>query len=103
MKKVFQHNSLKSSGERVIFWVIFVYKLSILQIDKDGNGYLDVSSLKDALEVVGFKLPQWQVRRMLEEYDGYNSTNSRSKLTFEEFQTVSVLDTTLVLLIVVLH
>ncbi|KAL0859521.1 hypothetical protein ABMA27_010676 [Loxostege sticticalis] len=39
------------------------------QIDTSGNGYIDLKELKDALDSVGYKIPQWKVRCMIEEYD----------------------------------
>ena len=58
------------------------------QIDKDGNGYIDIHELKEALDVVGFKVPQWRVRQMVEEYDKDQRGDSAGKLSFDEFQCV---------------
>jgi plastin-3 len=41
----------------------------LFQIDKNGDGYIDLSELKEALDGCGFKLPGWKVRQMIEEYD----------------------------------
>ncbi|XP_028025763.1 plastin-2 [Bombyx mandarina] len=38
------------------------------QLDTSGNGYIDLKELKDALDGVGYKIPQWKVRCMIEEY-----------------------------------
>ncbi|CAH0731563.1 unnamed protein product, partial [Brenthis ino] len=38
------------------------------QLDTSGNGYIDLKELKDALDSVGYKIPQWKVRCMIEEY-----------------------------------
>ncbi|CAG5037762.1 unnamed protein product [Parnassius apollo] len=38
-------------------------------MDTSGNGYIDLKELKDALDSVGYKIPQWKVRCMIEEYD----------------------------------
>ncbi|XP_076318829.1 plastin-2 fimbrin isoform X1 [Tachypleus tridentatus] len=55
-------------------------------LDKDGNGYLDMSELKRALDIVGFKIPQWQVRQMIDELDRRNFNKEKGQLSFEEFQ-----------------
>ncbi|XP_042855233.1 plastin-2-like [Penaeus japonicus] len=57
------------------------------KIDTDGNGYIDLSELKSALDIVGFRLPQWQVRKMVEDFDrSAEGTEGRGKLSFGEFQ-----------------
>ncbi|XP_068624650.1 plastin-2 [Battus philenor] len=38
------------------------------QLDTSGNGFIDLKELKDALDGVGYKIPQWKVRCMIEEY-----------------------------------
>lgn len=55
------------------------------QIDADGNGYIDATELKAALEVVGFKIPQYKVRVMVDEMDA----NRDGRLSFDEFEAVS--------------
>lgn len=47
------------------------------QIDTSGNGYIDLKELKDALDSVGYKIPQWKVRRMIEEY--YDNGNKHAR------------------------
>ncbi|KAK9498028.1 hypothetical protein O3M35_003913 [Rhynocoris fuscipes] len=54
-------------------------------MDKNGDGYIDLSELKTALELCGFKLPGWRVRRMIEDYDSA-STQHQGMLSFEEFE-----------------
>ena len=39
----------------------------MLQLEKDGT--LDLSELKSALDVVGIKIPQWQVRQMIDDME----------------------------------
>jgi plastin-3 len=55
-------------------------------IDRDGNGYLDVSELKAALDIVGFKIPQWKVRQMIDEIERKRSMDKRGRLDYNEFQ-----------------
>ncbi|CAH2245064.1 plastin-2 [Pararge aegeria] len=39
------------------------------QLDTSGNGFIDLKELKDALDGVGYKIPQWKVRCMIDEYN----------------------------------
>ncbi|XP_069694317.1 plastin-2 isoform X2 [Periplaneta americana] len=55
-------------------------------IDKNGDGYIDLSELKEALDVCGFKLPGWKVRQMIEEYDDKRQIEHRGRLSFDEFE-----------------
>ncbi|XP_053618782.1 plastin-2 [Plodia interpunctella] len=45
------------------------------QLDTSGNGYIDLKELRDALDSVGYKIPQWKVRCMIEEY--YDNGSSK--------------------------
>jgi Ca2+-binding EF-hand superfamily protein len=60
----------------------------LLQIDKNGDGYIDLSELKEALDVCGFKLPGWKVRQMIEEYDDKRQIQHKGRLSFDEFEKV---------------
>jgi hypothetical protein len=60
----------------------------VLQIDKNGDGYIDLSELKEALDCCGFKLPGWKVRQMIEEYDDKRQIQHRGRLSFDEFEKV---------------
>jgi len=66
---------------------VYCEHLFLFQIDKDNSGYIDFSELKDALDQVGFKLPGWKVRQLLEEFDS-NDQAHRSKLSLDEFEKV---------------
>ncbi|XP_046682173.1 plastin-2 [Homalodisca vitripennis] len=55
-------------------------------IDKNGDGYIDMSELKNALDLCGFKMPGWKVRRMIEDYDDKKETQHQGRLTFDEFE-----------------
>ncbi|KAF4533448.1 hypothetical protein B566_EDAN001174 [Ephemera danica] len=57
-------------------------------IDKSGDGTIDLSELKDALDLCGFKIPGWRVRQMIEMYDDKHQTQHRGRLTFEEFENL---------------
>lgn len=39
------------------------------QLDTNESGYIDLKELKDALDSVGYKIPQWKIRCMIEEFD----------------------------------
>ncbi|UYV85069.1 PLS3 [Cordylochernes scorpioides] len=64
-------------------WTNAVIEFPAADLDKDGNGYLDIKELKDALETVGIRIPQWQVRQMT---DSSGTLGEKNQLTFEEFQ-----------------
>ena len=64
------------------------YFCCLLQIDKNGDGYIDVSELKEALDGCGFKLPGWKVRQLIEEYDDKRQIKQRGQLSFDEFEKV---------------
>ncbi|CAG0882715.1 unnamed protein product [Cyprideis torosa] len=53
-------------------------------IDKDGSGYIDLAELKTALDIVGFRLPMYQVRVMVEQM----GRDRNGRLSFDEFQKV---------------
>lgn len=57
-------------------------------IDKQGNGFIDLSELKSALDICGFKLPQWKVRQMIDEYDRTRGVSNKGRLSFQEFQNM---------------
>jgi plastin-3 len=54
-------------------------------IDRDNSGYIECSELKDALDQMGFKLPGWKVRQLIEEFDSRDQSH-RSKLSYDEFE-----------------
>lgn len=55
------------------------------KIDKNGNGTIELSELQEALDLCGFKLPAWKVRKMIEDYDN-KKTQTKGKLVFSEFK-----------------
>ena len=65
-----------------------IFILFFLQIDRDGSGFIDLAELKSALDVCGFKIPQWKVRQMIDEYDRDQSGAGKGRLSFDEFESV---------------
>lgn len=63
---------------------IFIF-FSPVQVDTDGNGYINVSELGDALSVCGFKLPGYEVRDMVRSFD---TKIKDDRLELEEFKAV---------------
>lgn len=61
-----------------------------LQIDKNNDGFIELKELKDALDMVGFKLPGYRVREMIDEYTNKQRTNNPGKLSYEEFEALCV-------------
>ncbi|KAK2718773.1 hypothetical protein QYM36_005945, partial [Artemia franciscana] len=57
-------------------------------IDVNNSGSIDMSELKAALDLCGFKLPQYKVRQLIEEFDRDKRGASRGTLSFEEFEAV---------------
>ncbi|CAH1787449.1 unnamed protein product [Owenia fusiformis] len=52
-------------------------------VDQDGNGYISLDELDTALNICGFKLPGYEVRNLVDEYD---KNIKDGKLDFEEFK-----------------
>ncbi|XP_014666358.1 PREDICTED: plastin-1-like [Priapulus caudatus] len=60
-------------------------------VDVDGNGYVTVDELGDALNTVGIKIAPYEVRRLINEYDlDKEGSQGRGKLQFEEFQQLCI-------------
>ncbi|TMW49126.1 hypothetical protein DOY81_005809 [Sarcophaga bullata] len=57
-------------------------------IDANKDGFIDLSELKDALDQVGFKLPGYQVREMIDEFQNKQRTSHQGKLNLEEFENL---------------
>ncbi|XP_067124802.1 plastin-1 isoform X2 [Centruroides vittatus] len=49
-----------------------------------------MSELKQALEIVGFKIPQWKVRQMIDDLERGQVGDKKGRLSFEEFQQVCI-------------
>ncbi|RWS31284.1 Plastin-2-like protein [Leptotrombidium deliense] len=45
-----------------------------------------MSELKTALDLVGFKLPQWQVRQMIDDFEKKRKTEEKGRMNYLEFQ-----------------
>uniref|UniRef100_W8B5I0 Plastin-3 n=1 Tax=Ceratitis capitata TaxID=7213 RepID=W8B5I0_CERCA len=58
------------------------------EIDANKDGFIDLSELKDALDQVGFKLPGYQVREMIDEFQNKQRTSHQGKLNIEEFENL---------------
>ncbi|GJQ66980.1 putative calcium ion binding protein [Trypoxylus dichotomus] len=57
-------------------------------IDKNGDGYIDLKELKEALDVCGFKIPGWKVRQMEEEFKRKKGFIRDGKLSYDEFESL---------------
>ncbi|XP_053950564.1 plastin-3 isoform X2 [Anastrepha obliqua] len=58
------------------------------EIDANKDGFIDLSELKEALDQVGFKLPGYQVREMIDEFQNKQRTSHQGKLNIEEFENL---------------
>lgn len=66
---------------------IFIYlSLIYIQIDANGDGFIDLAELRNALDVCGFKMPGYKVRQMIEEYDDKQRLQHKGRLSFDEFE-----------------
>lgn len=66
--------------------MIDVYANNFVLLNLIQNRTLDANALKDALDIVGFKLPLWRVRILIEDIDKKKSFNlEKGRLTREEF------------------
>jgi len=57
----------------------------LTQVDEDGSHYISVNELGRALELVGIKMPGYQVRDLLRQHD----VTRDDRLDFDEFKKVS--------------
>lgn len=53
-----------------------------LQIDVNGDGFIDLKELRNALDICGFKMPGYKVREMIEQFSEKQNTG----LSFDEFE-----------------
>uniref|UniRef100_A0A1Q3FI98 Putative ca2+-binding actin-bundling protein n=1 Tax=Culex tarsalis TaxID=7177 RepID=A0A1Q3FI98_CULTA len=58
------------------------------QIDTNKDGFIELKELKDALDQVGFKLPGYQVRLMIDEYSNKQRSQHVGKLSYDEFEAL---------------
>uniref|UniRef100_A0A182JXA9 Fimbrin n=1 Tax=Anopheles christyi TaxID=43041 RepID=A0A182JXA9_9DIPT len=58
------------------------------QIDTNKDGFIELKELKDALDQVGFKLPGYQVRLMIDEYTNKQRSQHAGKLSYDEFESL---------------
>uniref|UniRef100_A0A1Q3FHZ4 Putative ca2+-binding actin-bundling protein n=1 Tax=Culex tarsalis TaxID=7177 RepID=A0A1Q3FHZ4_CULTA len=58
------------------------------EIDTNKDGFIELKELKDALDQVGFKLPGYQVRLMIDEYSNKQRSQHVGKLSYDEFEAL---------------
>lgn len=59
------------------------------QITKE-SGVVELKDLKDALDQVGFKLPGYQVRLMIDEFGSKQKLKTPGKLNYNEFEQICI-------------
>lgn len=62
----------------------------LLQIDKNQNGFIELKELREALDQVGFKLPGYQIREMINEFSNKQESQHKGRLTYDEFEALCV-------------
>lgn len=71
----------------VLIGVLFIFP-PLPQIDTNKDGFIELKELKDALDQVGFKLPGYQVRLMIDEYSNKQRSQNVGKLSYDEFEAL---------------
>lgn len=61
-----------------------------MQIDKNQNGFIELNELREALDQVGFKLPGYQIREMINEFGNKQESQHKGRLTYDEFEALCV-------------
>ncbi|CAH1103366.1 unnamed protein product [Psylliodes chrysocephalus] len=56
------------------------------EIDKSGDGIIDMKELREALEMCGYKIAGYQIRLIEEEHKKSNKSKVNGKLTYDEFE-----------------
>ncbi|KAG5673574.1 hypothetical protein PVAND_003611 [Polypedilum vanderplanki] len=59
-------------------------------ITKETGGFVELKELKEALDQVGFKLPGYQVRLMIDEFGNKQKLKTPGKLNYNEFEQICV-------------
>lgn len=65
--------------------VIKHYLIAYLQLSLQNDSSLDVTQVKDGLELVGFKLPLWKVRSIFDELEKKKPVQDKGRLSKNEF------------------
>ncbi|KAG5673573.1 hypothetical protein PVAND_003611 [Polypedilum vanderplanki] len=60
------------------------------EITKETGGFVELKELKEALDQVGFKLPGYQVRLMIDEFGNKQKLKTPGKLNYNEFEQICV-------------
>lgn len=72
--------------------IIVILVMYWLQIDVDGNGFIRIGELGEALKSVGIKLAQYEVRDLLRKYDSKVKDDQLDMDEFEKVTAVIVID-----------
>lgn len=86
--QVFSLSPLVYNAFVVTRLILALFRFVSKQIDRDGSGYIELAELKQALDICGFKIPQYKVRQMIDEVDRDQSGPGKGRLSFDEFEVL---------------
>lgn len=67
-------------------WLLIFFEWN-LKADENGNGYIELGELREALKSVGIDIPGYQARALEDEFKK-NDRNKDGKLSVDEFEKV---------------
>jgi len=79
--------ALANSGRKFTPEEVVELREQFNSVDLDGNGFIELGELKQALDLCGFKIPQYQVRQMIDEVDQLSGSR-KGHLSFEQFEVL---------------
>ena len=59
-----------------------------LQIQEDGGDFIAANELKEALDQIGYKLPQYKIRELLKELENSGKCDKEKGISKENFKEV---------------
>merc|ERR1712071_195403 len=79
--------ALANSGRKFSPEEVVELREQFNSVDLDNNGFIELGELKQALDLCGFKIPQYQVRQMIDEVDRLPGS-TKGHVSFEQFEVL---------------